>query len=156
MKLNKPTTEERFWAKVDRSGGPDACWPWLGFIDKDGYGTFAVSHRLSRRAHRVVLMLSGWEPDGSYVLHRCDNPKCVNPSHLFLGTAADNAADAVRKGRNSCGERNGRATLTERDIVAIRKMADSGATRTETAGVFGVSIAEISCIVRRQRWRHVQ
>lgn len=84
-----------FWSKVDRSGGPDACWQWLGFRDRIGYGHF--SHKL---AHRIAWIARfGGIPEGQQVLHHCDNPPCCNSRHLFLGTQADNMRDCVAKGR---------------------------------------------------------
>lgn len=88
--------EERFWSKVTRS---DRCWEWQGPRDHDGYGFIKVM-RCSRRAHRCSWELCvGPIPNNLFVLHRCDNPPCVNPAHLFLGTARDNALDMVGKGR---------------------------------------------------------
>lgn len=92
-------TEARFWAKVDRSGGPEACWPWTGARAWNGYGQFGDGGQI-HIASRVAWELScGPIAEGLHVLHRCDNPPCVNPAHLFLGTHSDNMRDMVAKGR---------------------------------------------------------
>lgn len=92
----------RFWEKVDQ-GEADECWPWTASTDRYGYGQFHVDGR-SLRAHRVSYELAnGAIPEGRLVMHTCDNPPCVNPAHLVLGTAAENMQDKVRKGRQSNG-----------------------------------------------------
>jgi len=104
------TLAARFWAKVDRKS-PSECWLWLAdanYPDHRGYGKFSVDGR-SVRAHRVAYELEvGPIPAGKLVLHRCDVRRCVNPSHLFLGTHSDNAQDAYRKGRRTNPHRLGR------------------------------------------------
>lgn len=93
-----PTDTERFWAKVDRTG---ACWLWVAGVDRRGYGRFwARGHQ--HGAHREAYRLTYGEiPDGLFVCHRCDTPLCVRPSHLFLGSHAENMQDMVQKGRGS-------------------------------------------------------
>jgi hypothetical protein len=89
--------EERFWGKVDTSG---KCWLWTASLDGHGYGKFYVAPRV-QSAHRVAYMIHHGEiPKGLMVLHRCDTPRCVRPSHLFLGTATDNSHDMMSKGRS--------------------------------------------------------
>lgn len=145
---------KRFSAKV-RSGGPDECWLWLASKLPSGYGFFGWRGRV-RLAHRVAWELdTGQEPPPWLcVCHRCDNPACVNPAHLFLGTKADNAADRDAKGRQARqrGETNGKAKLTEAQVLAIR--AAPGLLR-EIASDFGVTQQVISQIKRREIWRHL-
>jgi HNH endonuclease len=87
-----------FWARVDQSGGPTACWPWTGPRTPQGYGRYSV-HQIRQRAHRYALLFSGWTiPPGLLVCHHCDNPPCCNPSHLYVGTYADNNRDKARRG----------------------------------------------------------
>lgn len=99
-KNDRKPVAERFWAKVERRGA-DECWPWLGLLNRAGYGKFQFATNKPRLAHRVALHLeSGVDLDADYVvLHRCDNPRCVNPKHLSIGTHADNVKDMALKGR---------------------------------------------------------
>lgn len=92
---------DRFWARVDRSGGEDACWPWQRHRLPKGYGTFTSRDGVgSALAHRIAYELArGPIPDGLMVMHACDHPPCCNPRHLSLGTASDNMRDASSKGR---------------------------------------------------------
>ena len=90
--------EERFWAKVNKDTGTD-CWEWIGSTHTGGYGTFKY-YKKSILAHRMVMIFLGQDPTGMCVCHSCDNVKCVNPAHLFLGTSKDNTQDMIKKGRS--------------------------------------------------------
>lgn len=93
---------EKFWARVDKSGGDNACWSWTGALYRNGYGSVYLRPKLYLRTRRVAYELTHGEiPDGLYICHRCDNPPCCNPAHLFAGTAKDNFEDMVKKGRST-------------------------------------------------------
>jgi hypothetical protein len=157
---------ERFWTKVDKSG---ECWNWTGH-KRNGYGGFWDGHR-TVVASRVAYELSiGPIPNYMHVLHRCDNPACCNPAHLFVGTNADNVADKIQKGRaryasgdrsaarlhpNSYGrgEDQPRAKLKIVDVLAIRELYKTGTTsERKLAAQFGVSNRQIHRILHEQQW----
>lgn len=147
---------ERFLAKV--SPEPNTgCWLWTGYLEADGYGLMQVGKKKVVRAHRFSwIALRGEIPPGMAVCHKCDVRSCVNPDHLFLGTQADNMADASRKGRwnNWSG---GRRILTTEQVRTIRKMLfRKELTHASIAVKFGVSLGAISKIRSGTTWRHVQ
>lgn len=146
-------TIARFWSKVDKRG-PDDCWMWSAGINVGGYGAFQASGRC-HPAHRISFSLANGDiPPGAFICHRCDVRACVNPGHLFLGDAAINRADAVAKRRHSYGARNGRAKLTDADVIAIRAAAASS-TRADMARRYGVSEYAIYAICTNKHWRHL-
>lgn len=145
--------EERFWSKVDRSGGPDSCWLWTAGGNR--YGVFTVSRGRQVDAHRFSWELHhGIIPDGLLVCHECDTPRCVNPAHLFLGTSAVNQADMTAKGRGRTGERNGRAKLTWDQVREARtKYATGGHSWKSLAAEYGVAKWVMGQILRNLTWR---
>lgn len=157
-KTVKPV-KERFYnnIKINSQG----CWIWHGSKDKDGYGNFSFEGE--QRAHRVAYKLwIGEIPNGMMVCHHCDTPACVNPEHLFLGTAKDNTQDMIKKGRNiqryidRSGKNNGHAKLTEEDIQNIRALYGSKKfTHRSLAKKFNVSRTNIGSIVNNNLWQHV-
>lgn len=152
---------DRFWSKVE-VGEADECWPWLAACKRDGYGLFRVASDESMwNAHRVAWTLTHGEIQGGlFVLHRCDNPPCVNPAHLFLGTHADNMADKVAKGRSSFpqpkkqGEGHPLAKLTEGDVAAIRATPMIRGSGRALARRFGVAPSTITLIRQGRIWSH--
>lgn len=147
----------RFWSKVDTSGD---CWLWTAYLRPDGYGEFRVGGRAGRsaRAHRVVYeLVNGPIPDGLSVCHRCDNRRCVNPAHLFLGTAADNAADRDGKGRGHgpYNPSHHKAKLIAQQIADIRAALAEGkrGTAARLARQYGVSQHCISLIRHGRTYR---
>lgn len=147
----------RFWSHVDIRGD-DECWPWIACRCKAGYGLFYVASHSVRVAHRVSVSIhTGAYPIGVLVCHKCDNPPCCNPLHLFLGTARDNTQDMFKKGRNFVvrGEMHPGSKLTELDVVAIRKFHASGVSSTQIARMgFPVTSRSIRRICRGDRWMH--
>lgn len=150
-----PTIEEQFWRQVDRDA-PRGCWEWTGYIHgRSGYG-YIYFHGTKQRAHRFSYELHfGPIPDGMVVCHKCDNRKCVNPSHLFVGTSADNNADKFRKGRQAKGETNGRVRLTEAQVREIRILRRDGLSCARLAAKFGIAVSTAKQIVRGDTWKHV-
>ncbi len=149
--MNK--TEARFWNKVDKSG---ECWEWTAHKNDRGYGDIKVNGK-SVRAHRLAYSLVvGPIPEGMLVCHHCDNPSCVNPSHLFVGTQSDNIQDAINKDRfNNKGENNCKAKLVEDDIHEIRRLHSLGIKPPILAKTWGVSRQQINNIVNKISWMHI-
>lgn len=159
--IRKPIAE-LFWPKVDKRG-PSECWPWKAAIMWCGYGTLG-----KKRSHRISWELhNGPIPDGLWVLHACDNRRCVNPAHLFLGRAADNSKDMTTKGRAANGERNGSRLHPERlergegrynaklTDDAVRDIRQHHGAQRPLARKYGVSRATIARVQNGLTWRHV-
>lgn len=148
--------QAQFWRHVNTNGGPDACWPWMRSTRGKGYGQATLDGR-QQPAHRLAYAFTyGPIPKGLLVCHRCDNPPCVNPSHLFLGTHIDNARDMVAKGRchppKLKGQAHGKSKLTESDVLSIR--ADTRPERV-IAAEYGLCRRHVGCIRRHESWKHL-
>lgn len=158
MGVRTRTREERFWDKVDQQD-PEDCWEWHARRHKQGYGLLSEwdgSRRSRALAHRVSWEIAnGPISDGLHVLHRCDNPPCVNPAHLFLGTPADNSADMVQKGRHQRGEEKPTAVLTEAQVREAHALYQSGMPLPSIAAALGVGKSCLSKIRREQTWSHL-
>lgn len=155
------TIDERFWSKVNKLPGDDACWEWVACCNDFGYGQFWADVRVAP-AHRISwTMRNGPVPDGLHVLHKCDNPRCVNPNHLFLGTNIDNVHDRHTKGRDGHGEvrgeTHGMVKLTEARVRELRSRYGDGrpATRRALGVEFGISQTTVYRIATRRLWKHV-
>lgn len=161
MKKRKMLNElARFWSKVSKSCDVSACWEWTGSINESGYGKFRRTEGDTCYAHRFAKeMVDGPIEEGMCVLHSCDNPKCVNPAHLFIGTKADNVKDMDAKGRSRragvCGEQHGMAKLDESDVKTIRAMKSDGESSAYIAGIYGVCKDTICKIVSKRTWSHI-
>jgi hypothetical protein len=147
---------ERFWAKVEKT---DGCWLWRGARTPAGYGELRVdgrpqySHRLSWEMHNGAI------PAGMFVCHKCDVRLCVNPTHLFLGTHAENMADMFAKGRqpkvNVRGKRNPCARLTQEDADLIRLTAETlPVSKSAIARAYGVTVQNICRILKGETWNY--
>jgi hypothetical protein len=148
---NHKKTSGDFWAMVDKFSA-NGCWNWTGGLWATGYGRITFEGK-SWKAHRLSVLFSVGElDDTACVLHRCDNRKCVNPEHLFLGTRADNNRDKVAKNRQPKGSDFLRSRLTEQDILNIRSAADGLRTLSEK---YGVSWSHINNIKKLRKWKHV-
>jgi hypothetical protein len=160
---------ERFWCNV-MIGSDDECWLWQRCTDQREYGFFGFG-RKQYRAHRIAWILTyGAIPEGLLICHHCDNPPCVNPKHLFLGTSLDNNHDRDRKGRfrplrgslngntpqtAARGEATGGSKLIVEQVLEIRRRHRNGNTAKSLAPLFGVSERAIGQIVHRETWTHI-
>ncbi len=145
--------EPRFSERTDKSGGPEACWPWTGTRTTAGYGWLIVDG-VQTYAHRLAIILRGEViPGGHEVMHVCDNPWCVNPIHLLVGTRADNARDMVVKGRSQRGAGHWNAKMTNREIQEIRDLRAYGFSNLWLERTYDCT--NISRIVNRKAWRHI-
>jgi len=143
-----PSEEIRFWAKVEKGEG-GACWKWLGCKNND-YGMIRSKQpSICNMAHRLSYTLHyGKIPDGLDVLHKCDNPECTNPDHLFLGTHQDNMLDAAKKGRLA-------SKLTDENVREIMLKLSLGEKKARIAEFYGIKSSTLSCILSGKSWSHV-
>lgn len=145
---------ERFWEKVDKRG-PDECWEWKGGRQSMNYGMIGEGNRVRLATHVVWELTRGPVPKGMLIRHLvCDNPPCVNPAHLAIGTQKDNMADRRAKLRYS-GEKNHTSKLTDAAVRDIRARVAAGESCASVAREYGVTSQAAGCARRGKTWSHV-
>lgn len=151
---SRPSLEERFYNKVNKT---DSCWIWTAYRSNFGYGTIGIEKKTCK-AHRVAWELEyGTIPKDMQVCHSCDNPSCVRPSHLFIGSQQDNIDDQMKKKRHVSfkGSDNGMSRLSEEDVRSIHDGDSKGISHNKIAQYHGVSRHHVSQIIRGKRWVHL-
>lgn len=152
------TLHERFWRFVVKGSAIDECWRWIGSKGPRGYGAIGDGSK-NLRAHRLSWEMHNSQkiPDGMEVCHRCDNPECTNPSHLFVGTHQENMDDMMAKGRRppTTGTRQWKSRFTEDQVIDIRKMHADGFARKEICDKYNANSSIIGKIVNGKLWRHL-
>lgn len=146
----RPAASEIFWTHVAKS---DGCWTWTSTLMRNGYGSLGKHGS----AHRFSWSIShGPIPGGAWVLHHCDNRRCVRPDHLFLGNRRTNADDMLSKRRQALGVRNASAKLTEADVREIRRLRAAGLSLRKIAAKFACNDMNVHYICTRVTWRHIE
>lgn len=154
----------RFWANVDKRS-ENECWEWKPSVASTGYGKSWLKSIGQIDAHRLswIFHYGPIAKDETYhgpcVCHKCDNRKCVNPAHLFLGSIKDNVHDMINKGRRGNpagrGEKHHSAKLTAADVLEIRRLRETGSTLQSIADLFGISNPSVHYICARKKWAHI-
>lgn len=155
-----PEARTRFWSNVDTSPGPGKCWPWRGRASQDGYGKFNVpkqggGYRFTQATRVMVFLTAGPFPKSLLVRHTCDNPVCVNPDHLELGTHLDNARDMTDRQRQCRGEVHPKTTIAEHVVKDIRRRAIAGEPYSRIARDTGLHLNTVLGIAKGRTWKHV-
>jgi hypothetical protein len=150
---------DRFWQKVDVKT-PDECWVWTANKYPNGYGQIAASAHKKLLSHRVSWELHfGPIPEGLNVCHKCDNRVCCNPTHLFLGTTAENIADKIakRRGRTGSvfGSENNKSKLTRPQVIEMHRLRGEGLSQRALARQFGLAKSSVVAILRGNHWKEV-
>ncbi len=151
----------RFWSKANKTDSNEDCWNWKTGKDRDGYGRFWIDGD-TLPASRVSWMISKGDIPGPidryplFVCHKCDNPSCVNPNHLFLGTTRDNVSDMMLKGRQLSGENNGSSVLTAEKVIEIRRLnKELGFGKRRIAKMFNIGASTVQHILQGRTWAHL-
>jgi len=152
--MGKRNTPESFWSNhIKQDNG---CWLWSKSLHKDGYGHLSYQRKYWLASRLAWTLTHGNIPERMCVCHKCDNPACINPDHLFLGTHAENMGDMKTKNRRkniNTGEKNGRAKVKQDDVLKIRHLYKTRqANQVQLAKEFGISQSSISAIIRKKIW----
>jgi len=150
----KANTEYDFWKKVNILEDKDLCWEWQGSFSSGGYGQFSFKNK-NFISHRLAYFFSKGDPKTLKVCHSCDNRKCCNPNHLWLGTNKDNSQDSKNKKRNAFGEKNGNSKATDNIVTEIKKQLSLGKTNIDISKELGISTGIILHIKKSRNWTHV-
>lgn len=158
-KYNSPENlKKRFWSKVDIRG-TDECWPWIAWRNNKNYGCFRFGKKDTSSSRVAYILTFGEIPDNLEVCHKCDNPPCCNPSHLFTGTHLENMQDSKRKGRNSTarGEKSAKHKLSSIQVLEIRRLYFGGVYHTvQLSRIYGVGPTAIASILKWKSWKHLK
>jgi predicted XRE-type DNA-binding protein len=149
----KSNTPEDVWKYINKKG-EDECWEWIGAIH-NRYGRFSISGKIKPSHYIVYELINNSIPIGLLVCHKCDNPKCCNPKHLFLGTHGDNMRDMINKGRDkkAFGEMNGNSKIKKKEVDEIKQLySTNNYSQRELAKQFNISQSTIFQIVNRRTW----
>lgn len=153
---------KRFFSKVAITANNEKCWLWRASTDRRGYGRFHITNnkkKFGMRAPRISFFIAnGIGTNGKLVCHSCDNPNCVNPKHLFLGTSLDNTQDMMNKGRNifQLGSEHHNSIITEEVVLKIREYRKkTGYTYQKIADVFNIKKSHVTDIILKRRWAHI-
>ncbi len=151
----RPNIKKDIWKRINKKGDNE-CWEWEGPITGRGYGSISINYR-EYAVHRLVYELTYDSiPKGLHVLHHCDNPKCCNPKHLFLGTNQDNVNDRNTKERQCRGEKNGMSKLSVSEVLEIRRLYNGTSNTYRTLSIlYNVEPCTIRAIIKRINWKHI-
>ena len=145
----------RFLSYVDMSENTKECWLWTGSVRRGGYGGSSFKGKVISSHRLSYILFKGEIPEGKLVCHTCDNPPCVKPSHLWIGTVKDNSIDMVTKGRSLHGEAHKKSKIKNEDVVNIRKMNIDGIAQNEIALQYGLTAGHVNNIVKKRAWKKV-
>lgn len=144
----------KIWSRLKKYVKPVKCWEWIGCDNGNGYGAFNLDNK-KVYPHILSFILHRGKTNGLLVCHKCDNPKCLNPNHHFLGTDKDNSLDRDIKQRTAKGEKNGTAKISEQFVLEIRDKFQKGVRQKDLVIEYGLGSTQIHRIVKRKRWQHL-